>query len=146
MANGSDIVTVIASITDEQGEVRDLAKEFVVFEVEGEGEIVGDERVQANPRQVEFGTAPVLIRATDKPGSITVRARVQFDGELAPTPAEITFSSRPSADRFQQDEVRTRRVQAPLLPYIWYTSQKSIEDHQAELEQVKKDQEFFGEF
>ncbi|MBR1578693.1 MAG: glycoside hydrolase family 2 [Bacteroidales bacterium] len=146
VANGSDIVTVIASITDAQGEVRDLAKEVIVFEVEGEGEIVGDERIQANPRQVEFGTAPVLIRATDKAGPITVRARVQFGGELAPTPAEITFSSLPSADRFLRDEVRTGRVQSPLLPYVWYTSQKSIEDHKAELEQVKKDQELFGEF
>ena len=38
------------------------------------------------------------------------------------------------------------RIQAPLLPYMWYTSQKSIEDHKAELEQVKRDQEYFGEF
>ena len=146
VANGSDIVTVIASITDRQGEVRDLAKEVIVFEVEGEGEIVGDERIQANPRQVEFGTAPVLIRSTGKPGKITVRARVQFGGELAPEPAELTFESVPSTDRFVADEVRTERVQAPLLPYVWYTSQKSIEDHKAELEQVKRDQEFFGEF
>ncbi len=146
VANGSDIVTVIASITDRQGEVRDLAKEVIVFEVEGEGEIVGDERIQANPRQVEFGTAPVLIRSTGKAGRITVRARVQFGGELAPEPAELTFESVPSTDRFVADEVRTERVQAPLLPYVWYTSQKSIEDHKAELEQVKRDQEFFGEF
>lgn len=145
-ANGSDIVTVIASVTDRQGEVRDLAKEVIVFEVEGEGEIVGDERIQANPRQVEFGTAPVLIRSTGKPGRITVRARVQFGGELAPTPAELTFESVPSTDRFVADEVRTERVQAPLLPYVWYTSQKSIEDHKVELEQVKRDQEYFGEF
>ncbi|MCR4859136.1 MAG: glycoside hydrolase family 2 [Bacteroidales bacterium] len=146
VANGSDIVTVIASITDEQGEVRDLAKEVVIFEVEGEGEIVGDERIQANPRQVEFGTAPVLVRSTGKAGPVTVRARVQFEGELAPTPAVLTFESVPSTDRFVADEVRTQRVQAPLLPYLWYTSQKSIDDHKAELEQVKRDQEFFGEF
>ena len=145
-ANGSDIVTVIASITDRQGEVRDLAKEVIVFEVEGEGEIIGDERIQANPRQVEFGTAPVLIRSTGKAGRITVRARVQFGGELAPEPAELTFESVPSGDRFLADEVRTERVQAPLLPYLWDTNQKSIEDHKAELEQVKRDQEYFGEF
>ncbi len=145
-ANGSDIVTVIASITDRQGEVRDLAKEVIVFEVEGEGEIIGDERIQANPRQVEFGTAPVLIRSTGKAGRITVRARVQFGGELAPESAELTFESAPSGDRFLADEVRTERVQAPLLPYLWNTDQKSIEDHKAELEQVKRDQEFFGEF
>ena len=145
-ANGSDIVTVIASITDRQGEVRDLAKEVIVFEVEGEGEIIGDERIQANPRQVEFGTAPVLIRSTGKAGRITVRARVLFGGELAPEPAELSFESLPSPDRFLADEVRTERVQAPLLPYLWNTDQKSVEDHKAELEQVKRDQEYFGEF
>ena len=145
-ANGSDIVTVIASITDRQGEVRDLAKEVIVFEVEGEGEIVGDERIQANPRQVEFGTAPVLIRSTGRPGRITVRARVQFGGELAPIPAELTFESVPSTDRFLADETRTDLVQAPLLPYVWYTHGISPEDHATEYEQVKRDQEYFGEF
>ena len=145
-ANGSDIVTVIASITDRQGEVRDLAKEVIVFEVEGEGEIIGDERIQANPRQVEFGTAPVLIRSTGKAGKITVRARVLFGGELAPEPAVLTFGSLPSPDRFLADEERTERVQAPLLPYLWDTDQKSVEDHRAALEQVKRDQEYFGEF
>lgn len=145
-ANGSDIVTVIATITDEYGEMRELAKEFVVFEVEGEGEIIGDETIQANPRQVEFGTAPLLVRSTNVAGKITVRARVQFGGELAPAPAEITFRSVPSDERFLNDETRTVRVQAPVLPYVWNTGSGAAGTHGDEREQVKKDQEYFGEF
>ncbi len=36
--------------------------------VEGEGEIIGDATIGANPRAVEFGSAPVLIRSTRKAG------------------------------------------------------------------------------
>lgn len=70
------------------GNVRRLAKENVVFTVEGEGTIIGDASIGANPRAVEFGSAPVLIRATNKAGKIKVKAHVQFEGVYSPTSAE----------------------------------------------------------
>ena len=54
--------------------MRRLAKENIVFTVEGEGEIIGDATIGANPRTVEFGSAPVLIRSTRKAGKIKVKA------------------------------------------------------------------------
>ena len=45
---------------------------------------------------MEFGSAPVLIRSTRKAGKIKVKARVQYEGTHAPTPAEIEFESVPS--------------------------------------------------
>jgi len=92
-ADGSDFVCVIAEITDDQGNVRRLAKEQILFSVEGEGEIIGDASIQANPRVVEFGSAPVLIRSTTKAGKIKVNARVLFEGEYAPKSASIEFAS-----------------------------------------------------
>lgn len=47
----------------------------------------------ANPRIVEWGSAPVLIQATDKPGKITIKARSYYDGVYAPTAAELTIES-----------------------------------------------------
>ena len=44
-ANGSDIVTVIASSTDKDGYVKHLSQETIIFEVEGEGELVGGRAV-----------------------------------------------------------------------------------------------------
>lgn len=93
IADGSDFVVVVAEVTDDSGNVRRLAKENILFTVEGEGEIIGDERIGANPRVVEFGSAPLLVRSTHKAGKIKVKARVLFEGTLAPTPAEIEFES-----------------------------------------------------
>ena len=80
IADGSDFIVVVAEVTDDSGNVRRLAKENIVFTVEGEGEIIGDATIGANPRAVEFGSAPVLIRSTRKAGKIKVKARVQFEG------------------------------------------------------------------
>ncbi|HRF93232.1 MAG TPA: glycoside hydrolase family 2 TIM barrel-domain containing protein, partial [Bacteroides graminisolvens] len=80
VADGSDFIVVVAEVTDDSGNVRRLAKENVVFTVEGEGEIIGDATIGANPRAVEFGSAPVLIRSTRKAGKIKVKARVQYEG------------------------------------------------------------------
>ena len=93
VADGSDFVVVIAEVTDDNGNVRRLAKENIVFTIEGEGEILGDRSINANPRTVEFGTAPVLVRSTSKAGKIRIKAHVQFEGTHAPTPAEIEFES-----------------------------------------------------
>ena len=109
VADGSDFIVVVAEVTDENGNVRRLAKENIVFTVEGEAEIIGDASINANPRAVEFGSAPVLIRSTRKAGKIKVKARVQFEGTHAPTSAEIEFESVPA-----------------ILPFCFVEQQKAI--------------------
>lgn len=96
VADGSDFIVVVAEVTDDNGNVRRLAKENIVFTVEGEGEIIGDASIHANPRPVEWGSAPVLIRSTRTPGKIRISARVEFPGTHAPTPAEIEIESVPA--------------------------------------------------
>lgn len=93
VADGSDFIVIIAEVTDDNGNVRRLAKENIMFTIEGEGEIIGDRSIDANPRAVEFGTAPILVRSTNKAGKIRIKARVQFEGTHAPAPAEIEFES-----------------------------------------------------
>jgi beta-galactosidase len=96
VADGSDFIVVVAEVTDDSGNVRRLAKENIVFTVEGEGEIIGDRSIGANPRAVEWGSAPVLIRSTTQAGKIKVKAHVQFEGTQAPAAAEIELTSVPS--------------------------------------------------
>ena len=96
VADGSDFIVVVAEVTDDNGNVRRMAKENIVFTVEGEGEIIGDASIHANPRPVEWGSAPVLIRSTRTPGKIRISARVEFPGTHAPTPAEIEIESVPA--------------------------------------------------
>ncbi len=95
IADGSDFVVVVCEVTDDSGHVRRLAKENIRFTVEGEGEIIGDAAINANPRAVEWGSAPVLIRSTRQAGKIRIKAEVQFPGTHAPTPAELVIESVP---------------------------------------------------
>ena len=95
VADGSDFVVVVCEVTDDWGHVRRLAKENIRFTVEGEGEIIGDASINANPRAVEWGSAPVLIRSTRQAGKIKIKAEVQFPGTHAPTPAELEIESVP---------------------------------------------------
>ena len=93
VADGSDFVVVVCEVTDDLGHVRRLAKENIRFTVEGEGEIIGDASINANPRAVEWGSAPVLIRSTKTAGKIRIKAEVQFPGTHAPSPAELEIES-----------------------------------------------------
>ena len=95
VADGSDFIVVVCEVTDDLGHVRRLAKENIRFTIEGEGEIIGDASINANPRAVEWGSAPVLIRSTRQAGRIKIKAEVQFPGTHAPTPAELEIESVP---------------------------------------------------
>ena len=109
VADGSDFVVVVCEVTDDLGHVRRLAKENIRFTVEGEGEIIGDAGICANPRAVEWGSAPILVRSTRQAGKIKVKAEVQFPGVHAPTPAELEIESVPYnlPMCFDAQEVRT---------------------------------------
>ncbi len=95
VADGSDFIVIVCEVTDDLGHVRRLAKENIVFSVEGEGEIIGDASINANPHAMEWGSAPVLIRSTKKAGKIKIKAEVQFPGIHAPSPAELEIESIP---------------------------------------------------
>ena len=56
---------------------------------------------------MEFGSAPVLIRSTRKPGKIKVKAHVQFEGTNAPVATEIELESIPSELPFCYTEEET---------------------------------------
>ena len=143
VADGSDFVVVIAEVTDDSGNVRRLAKENIVFTIEGEGEIIGDASINANPRAVEFGSAPVLVRSTRQAGKIKVKAHVQFEGTHAPTAAEIEFESVPSDMEFcyleqEQKSVSPSAVQQTGKPTL------TDEEKQKILIEVERQQTEFG--
>lgn len=96
IADGSDFIVVVCEVTDDNGNVKRLAKENIKFTVTGEGSIVGDGcGINANPRAVEWGSAPILLRSTDKAGRIHIHAEVQFPGTHAPEAADLDIESVP---------------------------------------------------
>ena len=79
-ANGSDIMTVIAAIADDNGNIKRLNNYEITFEIEGPGQLIADSKTFTNPAPVRWGTAPVLVRSSTVPGEIKVRASVVWQG------------------------------------------------------------------
>ena len=76
VADGADIVCVYCRALDKEGNLVPLSADDhqILFEVEGEGEIIGDSTIGANPVRLEGGIATVLIRSTQQAGYIRIRA------------------------------------------------------------------------
>lgn len=145
VADGSDFIVVRAEVTDDNGNVRRLAKENILFSIEGEGTIIGDARIGANPRAVEFGSAPVLIRSTKKAGKIKINARVLFEGVHSPTFAEIEIESKPSDQVLSYLIEEDNSVRGSLDIDSVSKRQISDEEKKRALEEVQQQQIDFGE-
>jgi beta-galactosidase len=107
VADGSDIVTVIASLVDQNGNVKRLGEEEIVFEVSGEGRIIAENEPWANPRKIEWGTAPCLVQSSTTAGKITINAHPLYEGINIALPATITFESVPSSQPLLFNENRS---------------------------------------
>nr|MCR4583221.1 glycoside hydrolase family 2 [Prevotella sp.] len=144
VADGSDFIVVVAEITDDNGNVRRLAREHVSFTVEGEGRIIGDASIAANPRQVEWGTAPVLVRSTHQAGKIRIIARPTFAGVHAPAADTLTIESIPYEGRmcYQETADGTRHPaslqSADAVPAMTDAERRKM------LEEVERQQQDFG--
>ena len=143
-ADGSDFIVVVAEITDDNGNVKRLAKDNIEFSVEGEGRIIGDASILANPRVVEWGSAPVLVQATDKPGRITIHARSAFSGVYAPAEASLTIESVAAELPKCFTDKPTYKSARTASPSAAATNQMSDEDRQRTLEEVNRQQMDFG--
>ncbi len=74
IADGSDWVRVYAHICDARGTTYPYGDDEVTFTVSGEGAVIGDASIFANPVRAEAGIATALIRSTTRIGTITVQA------------------------------------------------------------------------
>lgn len=99
IADGSDLITVIAAIADENGNIKRLNNYHIKFEIEGPGELVASKETFTNPREVQWGTAPILVRAKAQTGNIKVKASV--------VPTEYTRRCLLSS-LYQQQKLYTR--------------------------------------
>jgi len=134
----------VAEITDDNGNVRRLAKEEVVFSVEGEGRIMGDASVSANPRAVEWGSAPILVQSTNQAGEIRVIAHSLYDRTYAPAADTITFHSIPADISACYSETASDNTEK-FHPTVIIDKQKmtDAERHKI-LKEVEQQQKDFG--
>jgi len=94
LADGADWVRVFAHVCDAREMTYPYGDDMVTFSVEGEGSLIGDERIFANPVRAEAGIATALIRMTKTAGLVKVRA--SYPGLKD---ALVEFQSLPVASR-----------------------------------------------
>lgn len=154
-ADGSDFVTVVAAIADKNGNIKRLNNYYVKFHVEGEGRILGDAGILANPAPVKWGTAPVLIQSTLRPGKIKIMASVLFEGSQMPVSAVLELESYSAAHPLVYSEKDAALIAGSSSLQAAGTSAKSAAELEQEqllkeqnvqrLKEVEQQQEDFGE-
>lgn len=102
-ADGSDCVVVVAAIADRNGNIKRLNNDFIRFEVEGEGRLLGDASINVNPAPVRWGEAAALVQATTTPGAITIRASLLYQGTHKAKDAVLILESLPAAHTLLMD-------------------------------------------
>ncbi len=155
-ADGSDFVTVIAAVADKDGNIKRLNNYTIKFQIEGEGRILGGAGNLANPAPIRWGTAPILVQSTLKPGKIKITASVLFEGSQMPSSAVLELESKPGDFPQIYD-----REESALIPN--FTGQEAANalapkseaalekerlqkaENAAKLKEVEQQQEEFGE-
>ena len=128
-ANGADTFVVVAEITDEQGRIKRLNNEEIEFSVEGPAFIVGDESVSANPKKVSWGSAPVLVRMGETPGTVKVHAKLKHPGSQKPISGEVVFETKAST---------LPSLQKDVFSGYSKSSQNTIKIDSKEVKELKK--------
>lgn len=141
-ANGSDIIVITASILDKRGYLRQLAMEKIEFQIEGEGEIIGDEEIGANPCIVEGGTAPLLVRTTTNPGVVKIIAKLPYDGINTATPDTLTLSTIASEKTLLYSELPTKGTSGFRIKKTTSNDKISV-NRDKQIRKVEEDQKFF---
>lgn len=137
VADGSELVVAVATLTDAGGVPKHLATERIRFAVEGPAEIVDTEDGSLNPQSTRYGEAVVLLRMGTVPGKVTLRAEVERPGRNVSGAAALTFETRPPAVPLLCD------TPAPLAKSVPLTVQKGVRP--IDLREVEAQQSAFGE-
>ncbi len=150
IADGSDLTTVIAAIADENGNIKRLNNYHIKFEIEGPGELVASKETFTNPREVQWGTAPILVRAKAQTGNIKVKASVVPNGTHTPISAELIIPTTKAIHSLIADEdelnlqLKTHRNQQNLSSYDHGQSlDEARKQSQMRLKEVEKQQSDF---
>lgn len=150
IANGSDLITVIAAIADENGNIKRLNNYHIKFEIEGPGELVASKETFTNPREVQWGTAPILVRAKAQTGNIKIKASVVPNGIHTPMSAELIIPTTKAIHPLIADEdelnlqLKTHRNQENLSSYDrGQSSDEARKQSQMRLKEVEKQQSNF---
>lgn len=145
-ADGSDCVTVVAAVADKNGNIKRLNNDFIQFEIEGEGRLLGDASINANPAPVRWGTAPILVQSTLKAGPIRIRASLLYQGSQKAVSGELVLQSQPEAHPSVFDEAVAAQIPSKSCPSRpGMTTRPATGMTPEQLKEVERQQREFGE-
>lgn len=154
-ADGSDFVTVVAAVADKNGNIKRLNNYSIKFHIEGEGRILGDANVMGNPVPVRWGTAPILVQSTLKPGKIKITASVLFEGSQMPASGTLELESSPATFPLVYNTEEAALIPMTVESATRHSAIKSAAELEKEriekvqnaekLKEVERQQEEFGE-
>ncbi|MFL2585628.1 MAG: hypothetical protein ACJ0QO_03125, partial [Parvicellaceae bacterium] len=110
--------------------------EYIRFSVEGEGVLIEDDKIGANPQKLMWGEAVALVKSSSYAGKIIVKAELLNDGINSPDFAEIEFNTIKSTQEFLYKELPEKIVNN-AKPNLNNESQK-LESLRLELSRTKK--------
>lgn len=90
IADGADSTRVVVRVLDRLGAIQVFAADAILFELEGPGELIGD-----NPSALAGGLIGVWVRAKEQAGSVTLRAKhvhlgaAEVQIQITPAPQEL---------------------------------------------------------
>lgn len=151
-ADGSDIVTIVAEIVDKRGTVKRLNNAEILFSIEGEGRIINDNS-KSKQAQISWGSAPILVQATEKAGLIKITAQMKDPGSNRPLQGFLEFESTPNNKKelYSRNELAELGIQRINTPNNKQDMQESIEIlrrkkevNDKKLKEVEAQQTFFG--
>ena len=147
-ADGSDCVVIVAAVADRNGNIKRLNNDYVRFEIEGEGRLLGDASIMANPAPVKWGEAPILLQSTTTPGTITVRASLVWEGAHKATAGELVLQSHPADHPMVYEASEASQIANGSPSQIISSRNEKGLDKQAavsSLHEVEQQQKKFGE-
>ncbi|MCC8062560.1 MAG: hypothetical protein LIO68_04875 [Rikenellaceae bacterium] len=142
VADGSDLVTVVAQIMDGNGVIKRLNNQSVRFTIEGEGRLLVPAS-QAAGVPLVWGEAPVLVQTSTTPGTVKVKAEIAgVQGDWTPHAAEIEFRTVEPLQPLVYMDAEVHRSPETSSTATQAAGKRQSEDM---LKQVEAQQEAFGE-
>lgn len=132
LGDGSDLVACAAIMSDRAGRPRRYQNETVVFSVEGNAQLVGE-----NPQRTRWGEAVILVRPLS-PGKITVKAVTERSGIHLPPAGVLTLEALPSTVPAVKGDV------SPCKSSAGGTPKERKASEAVDLGEVEKQQKAFG--
>ena len=111
VADGSDMVTVIAEIVDKNGTVKRLNNSRIRFDIEGEGRLVGEPVAD-----IHWGSAPILVQSTLAPGKVRVTATMLYEGAQRPLSGELEFETVANPNKGLYSESESKFLNIEIKP------------------------------